>query len=138
MRFFQKVKDGGPASTVESYTLIEVKSLFSIMVLKFNPGSRTNFHSHAFNALTWFIKGGMKEEDLSGLEHEYRRSVVPKLTRRSKFHKVIADTTSWCFTIRGPWSKQWYEYNPNTKTYDTLKNGRVILNSEDTNPLQEI
>ena len=61
MRFFSKVKDGGPESTVDAYFLIEIKNWFSIALLKLHKCSRENYHSHAFNALTWFIKGDMVE-----------------------------------------------------------------------------
>jgi len=47
MRLFQKAKDGGPESPVDGYFLIEIKSLFSIALLKFNNGGRENYHTHA-------------------------------------------------------------------------------------------
>ena len=61
MRILQKTKDGGKESTVDAYFLIELKGWFSVALLKFNKGSRVNYHSHAFDALTWFIKGDMVE-----------------------------------------------------------------------------
>jgi hypothetical protein len=51
MKFLSKCKDGGPESPVTAYVLVEIKSLFSVMLLHFS-GTREAFHSHAFNALT--------------------------------------------------------------------------------------
>lgn len=127
MRFLQKTKDGGKESTVDAYFLIEIKGLFSIALLKFNKGSRTNFHSHAFNAMTWFIKGDMTEHDIGGQTKQYKRSLWPKITKRDNFHKVVAKEPSWCFTVRGKWVDAWREYNPETGEYTNLTHGRKIL-----------
>jgi hypothetical protein len=144
MRFLSKVKDGGPNSPVDAYVLIEIKSLFSIMFLKFNPGSRETYHSHAFNAWTWFIFGDMWEEKIVSPQNissggpanacieiaKYRRSLHPKLTPRSLLHNVIAYTTSWCFTVRGPWEDQWIEYDIYNSDITTLTHGRKVIKEE--------
>lgn len=131
MRLFSKVKDGGLESTVDAFFLFEIKWLCSIALLRFNKGSRENYHSHAFNAMTWFIKGDMKEHRLDILSiTRYRRSLIPKFTSRNNLHKVIANKTSWCFTIRGPWSKTWTEYNVSDAAKITLTHGRKIVKVE--------
>ncbi len=132
MRFFQKTKDGGPDSTVEAYFLFEIKWLCSIALLKFNKGSRTNYHTHAFNALTWFIKGSMTEIRLADLGQElaeYRHSIIPKVTRKDNLHKVVAHKTSWCFTIRGPWDKHWKEVDLDAGIEYNLTHGRQVLST---------
>lgn len=133
MRIFQKTKDGGDESTVDAYFFCEFKGLFSIALLKFNKGSRNNFHSHAFHALTWFLKGDMEEHRILNNEQvkrKYKRSFLPKLTKRDNLHKVIANKTSWCFTIRGKWQKEWKEVNLQTDEMFTLSNGRKVVNVE--------
>ena len=127
MRFFQKVKDGGPESPVDAYFLFEIKGVCSVALLKFNEGHRTAYHSHAFDALTWFIKGNMIEDNLHAHPERYRRSIKPKLTPRSQMHRVKAYEDSWCFTIRGPWHKYWQEYDPSTKLFTVLTSGRKIV-----------
>ena len=109
MKILKWAKDGGPESPVDAFFVVEIKSLFSIAVLRFNYGSREAFHTHTFNALTWFIRGDLVEQDVNGDYYVYKRSILPKITRRSKNHRVIAVETSWCFTLRGPWSKTWTE-----------------------------
>lgn len=129
MKFFSWAKDGGPQSTVEAFFICEIKNFFSIAVLKFNPGTRPAFHSHAFNALTWFLSGALVEQDVSQREatYFYRRSVVPKVTLRSKCHRVLAAETSWCLTVRGPWSKTWKEQDIEKGTSTTLGHGRRVV-----------
>ena len=111
MRLFQKTKDGGDKSTVDAYFLCEFKNLFTIALLKFNDGSRENYHTHAFNAWTWFLKGSLEEHDISGQITPYKRSFFPKLTTRCKNHKVVSQGNSWCLTFRGPWKDTWTEHD---------------------------
>ncbi len=127
MRIFSKAKDGGPRSPVDAYFIIELKNFFSIALLKFNEGSRENYHTHAFDALTWFISGELVEEEVSGDTYVYTRSIWPKCTPKDKCHRVRSLTTSWCFTIRGPWSDTWEEYNERTDTTTVYTHGRHVV-----------
>lgn len=129
MKLFTKTKDGGPESPVDAYFLIEYKNLFSIAILKFNKGGREAFHTHAFNALTWFILGDLVEEDISGTLLKYKRSLKPKITLRSKNHRVLANKDSYCLTLRGKWVDQWTEYNKDTNTTTIFSKGRRIINT---------
>ena len=125
MRLLTKAKDGGPESPVDGYFLFEIKSLCSVALLKFNAGQRENFHTHAFNALTWFLTGDLQEEDFNGSTYTYRRGLMPKLTLREKNHRVKAYRDSWCLTLRGPWADTWTE---DTKEKTTvLTHGRKVL-----------
>jgi hypothetical protein len=109
MKLFKKSKDGGPDSPVDAFFLIEWKQGFSIAILKFNKGARQAFHTHAFKAWTWFLKGRLEEEDISGDKYNYKRSLYPKVTEKEKNHRVKAFEDSWCLTVRGPWDKTWKE-----------------------------
>lgn len=128
------VKDGGPESPVTFYG-IEIKKLFSIGFLKFAEGRREAFHTHAFHALTWFIKGNLFEDRIdevtaasgSPLLSPYVYSLIPKVTPRNNLHRVLAKEDSWCFTIRGPWISRWKEYDPTTGLFTVLTHGRKIL-----------
>lgn len=53
MKLLFKRKDGGQQSTVTGYWLIEWKNVFSIVLLKFEKGTREAYHTHAFNAFSW-------------------------------------------------------------------------------------
>lgn len=131
MRLFEKTKDGGSKSPVDVYFLIENKKLFSIALLRFDEGSRENFHNHAFKAWTWFLFGDLIEEKYEPPHNYftiYKRSLFPKVTEKDNLHKVHAQKTSWCFTIRGPWLDKWQEYNEKDDKTITLTHGRKIVN----------
>lgn len=122
--------DGGPNSTVTGFWLIEIKGLFSIVFLKFNKGSREAYHSHAFNAFTWFLKGKVDEDILGGPILRWLPSFKAKFTPRSNFHKVFALEDTYALSFRGPWTKTWQEYIPKTKEFHTLTHGRTIIKRE--------
>lgn len=132
MKIFHKAKDGGPESNVTGYWLIECKSLFSIVLLKFSKGSREAFHNHAFHAFSWILSGELEEtyydSDLCVRTERLRPSIFPFITKRKRLHKVygIAKST-WALSFRGPWNKTWQEYFDKTDTTVTLTNGRKIV-----------
>lgn len=121
MRLFSKAPDGGKDSGVTGHFLIEIKSLFSIVLLRFEKGTREAFHDHAFNAWTLWLKGMAREHHLDGTTKEWYRGQV-KYTPRKVFHKVEALKTTWAVSIRGPWNKTWHE-SRNGKLV-TLTHGR--------------
>lgn len=129
MRLFYKGKDGGIDSPVTGYWLLEIKSLFSIVLLKFNVGSRESYHTHAFNSLTWYLFGDMTEQRIfkSGIivQKDYKFSFIPKITKKDNLHRVCARKTSWAISIRGPWSNTWQEYRDGK--FITLTHGRKVL-----------
>lgn len=129
MKMFSKAKDGGPKSPVDAFFLLEIKGLFSVALLKFNKGAREEFHTHAFNALTWFIKGDLREEEANGATYEYKRSLIPKFTPREKNHRVVASKDSWCFTVRGPWIRVWSEYDKVKDQTAILTHGRKVVST---------
>lgn len=124
MKFIETSKDGGPESTVWAYWLIELKGLFSIVLLRFEDGTREAYHSHAFNSVSWVLSGKLLEE------HQDRKANVekqrhfrdwkfytdihtpylfPVMTYRSTTHKVRSIGRTWVLSFRGPWAKTWKE-----------------------------
>ena len=122
MKFFSYGKDGGPESTVSGFWFVEIKSLFSIVILKFENGSREAYHEHAFNSRSWLLKGMLVEYIRPGIMNAYRPSRTPIKTERTTFHMVKSVGTSWVFSIRGPWSKTWREFRQGQLV--TLTHGR--------------
>lgn len=128
MKLLFKSKDGGPESSVTGYWLIESKALFSIAVLRFDGKSREAFHSHAFNALSWVVSGGLLETFLDDTSCFHWKSLWPFLTRRTDFHQVSSvPPTSWVLTARGPWAGVWKEWIPSRNTFIELASGRRIV-----------
>lgn len=124
MKLFKKGFDGGSQSNVTGYWLIEIKPLFSIVLLRFGKGSREAYHTHAFNALTWFIKGEVEEIHNSGKRITWKPSLKPKITKRECYHKVFAKDTTWALSIRGPWVDTWKEFRERSNKEVTLTHGR--------------
>ncbi len=132
MKFFHKGKDGGEESKVTGYWLIESKKFISIVLLKFDKGSREAYHTHAFNALSWVIKGELLENTLTKGEDTQKTflpSSIPIYTPRSKFHRVFGMASStYAISIRGPWIDKWKEYLPKSQKHITLTHGREQIN----------
>ena len=123
--FFRVRKDGGAQSNVTGYWLIEWKPVFSITLLRFSAGSREAFHSHAFNAVSWVLRGELDELVWPVANRIPRRSSWrPFVTRRNCMHKVfgVAPTT-WALSFRGPWLNRWHEVLPSGE-HVTLTHGR--------------
>lgn len=127
MKFLSYGKDGGSKSTVTGFWFIEIKWLFSIVLLRFDEGSREAFHTHAFNALTWWLKGEVEEFYQEGGSKTWTPSVVPKFTPRRCFHKVFAKKTTYAISFRGPWESLWKEYLPKENKTIIMTHGRQIV-----------
>lgn len=124
MKLFHRAKDGGPESTVWGYWLIESKCFFSVALLCFEDGSRDAYHSHAFNALSWLLKGALVEHRIYEQDStHYQPSLWPIWTSRQNMHKVRSVGRSWVLTFRGPWKDVWYERGADRKLI-TLTHGR--------------
>ena len=131
MRWMWNKKDGGPESHVWMYGL-EIKWLFSVLVLRFENGSREAYHSHAFNCVSWVLRGLLLERLLTSgwMEHPkylripvvYGASRRPVWTYRDTFHKVTSLGRTWVLTFRGPWASTWQEHVDGR--YVTLAAGR--------------
>lgn len=126
MRSFEWSKEGGSESHVDGFFLIEIKSLFSIVLLRFRQGGREAYHSHAFNAFTFWLKGLAWEFLLNGKDHRWTAGMV-KFTPRNCFHRVEAIRDTWALSFRGPWSQMWREYLPESREFVTLTNGRKVV-----------
>ena len=128
MKLFFSAKDGGPESKVYGFWLIESKRFGSIALLRFENGSREAYHNHAFESVSWLLKGWLQEEHFyyGGVEHHYA-SLCPIRTFRTTFHKVTSVGRSYVLTFRGPWAKTWFEQT--SDGLETLSWGRVILDA---------
>ena len=126
MKFFSISKDGGPESHVTGFFVVEIKSLFSIVVLKFTKGTRENFHSHAFNALTLWLSGEVCEEYPDGKGRPWHPGDW-KFTPKKMMHRVRALVNSYAISFRGPWDPTWEEYNAKTQEFTVLTHGRNVV-----------
>jgi len=129
MKLLKFMKDGGSESRVNGFFFVEMKKFFSVVLLHFLDGSREAYHSHAFNAVSWVLRGKLVQNALDGQVTEYKPSLVPIFTPRSLFHKVVSAGDTWVISFRGPWAKTWKEYLPDLKRFVTLTHGRKVVDS---------
>lgn len=127
MKILHTAKDGGPESNVTGYWLIEAKRLCSIALLRFADGSRETFHSHAFDAISWVLRGRLREQHVDGRVDHHTPSVRPIVTERSTMHRVFSHGTTWVLTFRGPWRSFWHEHDWSTGEIVRLGHGRRVL-----------
>lgn len=124
--FIGKRKDGGPESTVTGW-FFELKSLFTIALLRFDGASREAFHSHAFHCWSVLLKGQLVERHYLTDHVDVHTAPAIIKTRRSTWHMVDSVGTSWVLTFRGPWMDRWVEFVPG-KGFVKLTHGRVPAN----------
>ena len=125
MKLLFKSKDGGAESLVTGYWLIEWKRFFSIVLLRFDRGSREAYHTHAFNCFSWVLTGMLEEHEIGFTPRWHLPSLRPFVTLRGCFHRVFgqADRT-WVLSFRGPWVDRWHEYRMQESRIVTLTHGR--------------
>lgn len=109
---------------IKRFTIIEIKYLFGIIVNIFNTDNQDRFHSHAFNAFSWMIRGYYYEEVIvsetdPSKYHPYWLgvSVITKKIEKSRFipknyiHKITKSSpNAISITFEGPWDKNWNEF----------------------------
>lgn len=128
MKLLWNKKDGGPESHVYMYG-IESKRFGSVLLLRFEHGSREAYHSHAFNAVSWVLSGKLREYVRKTLQvNIYRPSLSPIRTARSNMHKVYSVGRTWVLSFRGPWVAHWQEINEHG--LQTLTHGRKVANGK--------
>lgn len=130
MRFLFKAKDGGPESPVTGYWLFESKSFGSIALLRFGPGVREAYHSHAFNSINWILSGRVMEDRIESIKklQSLTPSLKPFIVTRDNLHKVFAlGKPCWMLAFRGPWARTWEEVVLSKNERHTLASGRVII-----------
>lgn len=127
-RLLTVTKDGGDESHVWAYWLFAWKALFSVGLLRFEDGTREAYHSHAFDCVSWVLRGKLVEICIGAFTpgvREYRPSALPVITRRATFHKVRSVGRTWVLTFRGPWVDTWREYT--SAGTRTLTHGRKAV-----------
>lgn len=129
MKILWNDKDGGADSRVHCWG-IESKGFGSVLLLLFHEGSREAFHTHAFNSVSWLLRGKLDECfygcDYPTLTHvaSWRRIK----TFRYTFHMVAGVAPrSWVLSFRGPWVDTWKEFLPRIKKLITLTHGRKVI-----------
>ena len=120
-------KDGGDESSVWGLYFVEIKRLFTAALLLFTHGSREAHHSHAFNSVSWLLRGALIEHHIDGSTTVHRPRFRPILTYTDTFHRVWSQGDSWVLTFRGPWLDTWHEWVESASTLTLLTHGRRVV-----------
>lgn len=112
---------------IRRFTIIEIKYLFGIIVNIFNTTDQDRFHSHAFHALSWMVRGHYFEDVLENSAVISKKIECSRFIPKNYIHKITLSTpNAVSVTFEGPWGSTWNEYfdNGRVKTYGW---GRKVL-----------
>lgn len=116
---------------INAYTIFEHKKLFSIIIYHWKTIRQNRFHSHAFAALAFLLKGSYTEERIVNgkVEKNVIKDILkPRYLPRNYTHRILeAKPKTWTIVFTGPWIKHWYEYFQDTKTWIKYAWGRKVI-----------
>ena len=111
--FMKKKRIDLGEQSVTELTILEYKKWFSIKLFNFHKseGVQDRFHTHAFNAYSFLLKGDYTEEVLED------NKIVKCLRRRSKvlfipkdsYHRITRSKGCVTLLITGPWGETFKE-----------------------------
>lgn len=101
---------------VTRYTLLEIRWLINIYFHHIETFEQDRFHTHAFNALVWILRGGYEECVKHGIgpnkstELKYYKAGDFRWIPRALNHKLLkAEVDSISLLIAGPYASIWTE-----------------------------
>ena len=113
---------------VEQFIIFENKKLFSIILYKWFTIDQIRFHTHAFSAVAFLLKGWYWEKIRFGkteMTNFVNVPLVPRFLPKNYCHAIQqARPGTRTLVITGPWQKHWFEYFPDTETWVKYHWGR--------------
>lgn len=99
---------------VTRYTIIEIRSLFSIYIHEISTDCQDRFHTHAFNAIGWTFSGSYIEEqipEIGSTETPIKKRISGvRIIPRMLNHKLLqAEPDTNTLLITGPYHDLWTE-----------------------------
>ena len=102
--------------TVSRYTLFESKRFFSIYFHHIETFSQDRFHTHAFNAHVFIIRGGYLDEIKDGIgphkptrKIQFNRWTYRYIPRELNHRLLLAKPDTISILLTGPYSTLWTE-----------------------------
>lgn len=110
---FKKKKINLGEQPVTEWTLLEYKKWFSIKLFHFHKteGYQDRFHTHAFNAYSFLLKGDYIEEIIENghilkvARSRERMLFIP----RDSYHRITKSNGCWTLLFTGPWGNEFKE-----------------------------
>jgi len=118
MIFFKKKRVELGSGHIIGYTLFESKYLFSIIVYNWKTIDQNRFHSHAFAAVAFLLRGSYREKYYDKKTGEVKEKIVnqwlkPRYLPKNYTHCVLkSEPNTWTIVFVGPWQKHWCEFFP--------------------------
>jgi hypothetical protein len=125
---FNKVRVALGQGYLDRYTILEIKWLFSIYFHVFNTVEQDRFHTHAFGAWAFLIRGGYEEEFIvSGQIRKKQVRPGMRFIPKAYNHRLLkSEPNTLSILFAGPWSSTWTEEND--RFVRTLTWGRKEIN----------
>jgi hypothetical protein len=131
MIFFKKKRVELGEGQVTQYTVFESKRLFSLIFYRWGTIDQVRFHTHAFGAVAFLLRGWYWEKVRFGgttMTNFVNVPLVPRFLPRNYCHAIEnSKPGTITMVIAGPWQKTWWEYFPKTDTWQQYGWGRVKL-----------
>ena len=136
IKMFSKKEVALGKGSVTQYTLFECKWLFSIIFYKWNTVDQIRFHTHAFAAVAFLLRGWYEEKVITyndvGLQFTTQKTVnqwlKPRYLPRNYCHSIgYALPSTITMVLCGPWQKTWKEFFPDSKKWVTYTWGRKVI-----------
>lgn len=105
---------------IRRFTIFEIKYLGGVIINCFNTENQDRFHSHAFHALSWMIRGYYYEDVIINDRIVSKKIVKSRFIPKNYVHKITkSSVNAISVTFEGPWGPNWSEYfdNGRIKTY---------------------
>jgi len=128
MKFFTSKEVSLGKGSVTQYTLFESKYLFSIIFYRWNTVDQVRFHTHAFNAYAFLLRGYYEEKVIVNnkvIDKAVNQLFKPRFLAKNYCHSIgYAKPQTLTLVITGRWQDTWQEYFPDTKKWVTYSWGR--------------
>ncbi len=96
---------------IQRFTLFELKNIGGIIINLFNTQTQDRYHSHAFAAWSWMIKGFYFEDVWLNGKATTKRISKSRFIPKDYTHKITYSAPNTIsITFEGPWDYQWAEY----------------------------
>ena len=141
IKFFKSKEVALGVGSVTQYTVFECKQLFSIIFYRWNTVDQVRFHTHAFNAYAFLLRGYYEEKvikDNKIINKTVNQLFKPRFLARNYCHSIgYAKPNTMTLVITGRWQDTWQEYFPDTEEWVTYSWGRQKTNKVKSGLLDE-
>jgi hypothetical protein len=121
---------------IKRFTIIELKYIGGIIINKFNTTNQDRFHSHAFFAFSWMIRGWYNEDIIKDNKIISKKITKSRIIPKNHIHKIKdSSKDAISVTFEGPWGNTWSEFYDDGRVKVYSWGRRVLFDSKYFNKL---